>query len=56
MTVINPSYGPKVMNKGIEVTTLSYSYSGLYSVVDPKKYNKKSIIDEIDNRNWNNLY
>ena len=56
MTVINPSYGLNALRNGFAATTLSYSYSGLYTVVDPKKYNIKSIIDDDITKGWNNLH
>lgn len=56
MSVINPSYGPNALRNGFEAAALSYSYSGLYTVVDPKKFNLKSIIDDDISNGWNNLH
>lgn len=46
MTVINPQTGATAKDNGFAAETLSYSYSGIYTVVDPAKYNIKTVIDE----------
>lgn len=45
MTVINPAYGSNALRNGFDAQKLSYSYSGLYSIVDPGKFNIKTLID-----------
>lgn len=45
MTVINPAYGSKALRNGFDAQKLSYSYSGVYSIVDPGKFNIKTLID-----------
>lgn len=56
MTVINPSYGSTAARNGFDAKLLGYSYSGLYTVVDPKKYNLKTIIDDDITQGFNNLH
>jgi hypothetical protein len=56
MSVINPSFGPNAARNGFESTNLGYSYSGLYTVVDPNKFNIKTIIDNDMAQGWNNLH
>ncbi len=56
MTVINPAYGGSATDNGFNARTLGYSYSGIYTVVDPKKYNIKSLIDNDDTQGYNNLH
>lgn len=44
------------MDNGFDSTTLSYSYSGLYSDIIPaSKYNIKTIIDKTDGNSFFNL-
>ena len=56
MSVINPSYGPNAARNGIDAQLLGYSYSGIYTLVDPKRYNIKSMIDTDSTKGWNNLH
>lgn len=47
MTVINPQYGDNApVDNGFGAGTLSYSYSGIYTQVDPSRYNIKTVIDK----------
>ncbi len=56
MSVINPAFGTTASRNGFDAQTLGYSYSGLYTVVDPKRFNVKSIIDSNVANGWNNLH
>ncbi len=56
MSVINPSFGTNAARNGMQATNLGYSYSGLYTVMDPKKYNIKTMIDNDMAQGWNNLH
>jgi hypothetical protein len=54
LTVINPVTG--ALNNGFDSTTLSYSYSGLYSdIVPASKFNIKTIIDNTNGDSFFNL-
>jgi uncharacterized membrane protein YcgQ (UPF0703/DUF1980 family) len=56
MTVINPAYGNTAARNGFDAKTLGYSYSGLYTMIDPKRFNIKNIIDDDNTKNYNNLH
>ncbi len=53
--MINPKYGANKDTNGFN-SKLSYSYSGLYSVVDTTSYNVEKLIDSALDANYNNLY
>lgn len=54
LTVINPIQPAAALkNNGFDATTLSYSYSGLYSdIVSPSRFNIKTIIDNTDSTSF----
>ena len=56
MSVINPAYGANAARNGFDATTLGYSYSGLYTVVNPSTFNKRSPIESVNTAGWNNLH
>lgn len=53
--MINPKYGTEAGTNGFD-SKISYSYSGLYSVVDTASYNVEKLIDSELDKNYNNLY
>jgi hypothetical protein len=56
LSVINPITSSDTRSNGFGASTLSYSYSGIYHLVDPTKFNLKSIIDTKVDSNYDNLH
>lgn len=50
-----PISGPRYARNGF-TSALSYSYSGLYNPVPTTAYNIRTLIDDDDTKDWNNLH